>query len=347
MVHGCKEMQPLLPNFSCSAPFPQSSGLCPPNDSSNPHLSSALQNHQPVEQIPACPSPCFRSPTGFLSATRLSGWLSILGKNWNFRGERGNVRTWSIFHCLGNKDSGLSPLGYTKEKIKAVVDMVGIESEEGSSSHAELWVCVSLVAEVSARSKAGSGIYKSACARLCGSRVCIYYKEKLQMETTQFGVWGLFQSLLKSVGVIPHSDGFWPHLSLPLPNIPMTSRAAACCIASIKPCEQWGCPCSPEWLLHRGTLDMPPALLSHPADTERQVLLIHHSLLKIPRCHCLIWFGKLASPGRFFPSFGYFYLNTLQHHLPPQEPDLRSGRFTILLPSSSLSHFSELCLNCL
>lgn len=47
---------------------------------------------------------------------------------------------------------------------------------------------VSLVAEVSARSKGTSGIYMSACARLCGSRVCIHYKEKLQMETSHFGV---------------------------------------------------------------------------------------------------------------------------------------------------------------
>lgn len=105
---------------------------------------------------------------GFLSATRLSGWLSILGKNQNFRGERGNGRTWSIFHCLGSQDSGLSPLGDTKGETKAVVGMVGVEGEEGSFSHAELRVPVCLGAEVSARSKGGSarskggsGIYMS------------------------------------------------------------------------------------------------------------------------------------------------------------------------------------------
>lgn len=187
MVHGCTEIKPLLHDFSCSAPFQYTCGTqgCVHQFPTFPlpYKITIL-----LSKIPACPSPCFRSPMGFLSATWLSGWVSLLGKNWNFRGERGNSRTWSIFHCVGNQGSGLSPLVYRKEEIKAVVDMVGVQGEEHSSSHAELWVSVSLVAEVSARSKGGSGIYMSACACLCGSRVCIYYKEKLQMETTHFGV---------------------------------------------------------------------------------------------------------------------------------------------------------------
>lgn len=74
----------------------------------------------------------FCLPAGFLAGS------AFWEKKQNFRGDRRNGRTWSIFHCLGNQDSGLSPLGYTKGEIKGVVDMVNVESEEGSSSHAEL-----------------------------------------------------------------------------------------------------------------------------------------------------------------------------------------------------------------
>lgn len=45
-----------------------------------------------------------------------------------------------------------------------------------------------LLVEVSLKSKGGYDIYTSVHTRLSGSRVCIYYREKIQMETTQFGV---------------------------------------------------------------------------------------------------------------------------------------------------------------
>lgn len=123
--------QLLLP-FS-SQVHSQNSGLCPPNDSSNPHPPSPYKITSLLGKIPARPSPYLRSPTGFLADTRLSGHPSIfLGKNQNFRKERGNSRRWLIFHCLGREDDGLSPLCYAKGEIKAVVDMVSIAGKEGS-----------------------------------------------------------------------------------------------------------------------------------------------------------------------------------------------------------------------
>jgi len=75
-----------------------------------------------------------------------------------------------------------------QREIKVVVGIVSTAGKAGliQTSRAAYLTC--LVVEVSLKSKEGSDIYMSVCACLCGNRVCIYYREKTQMETTQFGV---------------------------------------------------------------------------------------------------------------------------------------------------------------
>lgn len=352
MVRGCTEIKLLLHDFSCSAPF-QSTHQAQGCVHQIPTFPLPYKITILSSKIPACPSPCFRSPMGFLSASWFSGWLSILGKKTKLQGRQ---REWQdmVYFPLSGKPGQWSEPSWLYER-----------GDKGCCWHGECWEwgrqlqpCRAVSACLSGgwtiwRSKGGSGIYKSACACLCGSRVCIYYKEKLQMDNHPFWWLRPGSELIKiSRNHSTYSGRFWPHLSLPFPNMPMTLRAVSCCIYSIQPCEQWGFPCFPECWLYRGSLGMLPSLLSHPAVTERQVLLIHLSLLKLLRGRCLIWFSKFASPGGFFSHLLYcFYLNTFQHHLTPQKPEFKTRKahhpITFIQSITFLPALPELFLTCL
>lgn len=129
MVCGCSRHSPFSPASPALLLPSPTTGLCPPNDSSNPHFPSALQNHQPVGQNSCMSISLSGIDNRFYGCHQAS---CVLGMNRNFRGERRDGRKGLIFHCLGREDSGLSPHCCAVGEIKAAVDMVGIVGKEGS-----------------------------------------------------------------------------------------------------------------------------------------------------------------------------------------------------------------------
>lgn len=129
-------------------------------------------------------------------------------------------------------------------------------------------------------------------------------------------------------------------------------RAAPCCISSITPGEQWGFPGSPWWLFYRESLENNSSSGIHTLQILRGKccsFITPCSRHQDP----IVWFGSVNWHHQgFFSLLCCFYLNSLQHHLPPQEPDLRSQGLIISSPSS-ISHIiflpalPELPISCL
>lgn len=211
-MHGCAETQALFSIFSWPAP-PQSTHLLRA-ESTKQQLKFSLPG--PTKSLirqNSCISICLLQITG----CSVCHWVFLLAqpfeKELKLQRRAMEAEDGYFSTVWGEKTMVWVFFVLWKGRSKLLLTWSVLWVRQASSSHPGLLYLACLAAEVSARSKGGSG-FTCVCVCMGGSNVCIYYKEKLQMETTQLGVQGPVQSPLKSAGVIPFTMMGSGHISL-------------------------------------------------------------------------------------------------------------------------------------